>query len=362
MSNEEGRAIFLALLDKVDVVATNFRPRVMTGWGLGHEMLLATKPDLVVLSMTGFGGTGPDAEKPALAGLIEASSGFTALMRYEDGESPTDSGFSFGDMISGLYAAVSTLMALDRRDLTGRGEAIDLSCCEGPLPLMAAHLHRWALDGHRPSVKDEIVLGGRHVVVRTGDQARERWALVFVRPDQEGEAASILGTDPAAAVSQMRDAFVEEMRAKDFIAGPLADAEDLIFDAQLAERQVFQVVDRPSVGPLPYSTAFPVLRDGKPMGRRNLGPPPRLGEHSTEILADLLGMTASQCAGLEARQVTGTVPVGKKSFLRWPLRLDDLTSRGRVQPVDDAASRMAFHFNYQLTAASKTVAKKDQVP
>ncbi|MDB5470551.1 MAG: CoA transferase [Caulobacter sp.] len=359
MGSDEGRAIFVSLLDQVDVVATNFRPRVMTGWGLGPEALLARKPDLVVLSMSGFGGTGPDAEKPALAGLIEASSGFTALMRYEDDESPTDSGFSFGDMISGLYAAVATLMALDRRDRTGRGDAIDLSCCEGPLPLLAVQLHRWAREGKRPSVKDEIVAGGRHVVVRTGDADRERWAQVFVRPDQEETAAPTLGTDRSATVSQTRDAFVAEMRAKGFIAGPLADAEDLVFDPEFAARRLFQVVDRPSVGPLPYSTAFPVLRDGQPMGRQGLGPPPKLGEHSADIFAGLLGMTAARYADLDERHITGTAPLGKKSFLRWPLRLDDLAGRGRLQPVPGAAARMAGYFDYTLPEPEKE-ATKDQ--
>lgn len=347
MGSEEGRALFLGLLDKVDVVATNFRPRVMRGWGLGPDALLARKPNLVVLSMSGFGGKGPDAEKPALAGLIEASSGFTSLMRYDDEQSPTDAGFSFGDMISGLYAALSTLMALERRDRTGGGDAIDLSCCEAPLPLLAVQLHRWARDGKRPSVRDEIVAGGRHVVVRTiGEGTREQWAVVFVRPDQEAVGAPILGTDPSATVAASREVFISEMQSNGLVAAPLSDAEDLVFHPAFTERKLFQVVDRPSVGPLPYSTAFPVLRDGQPMARQDLGPPPALGIHSATIFAQLIGMTTEEYRDFEERHITGTVPVGRKSFLRWPLRLDDLAKRGRLLPVADAAEKLARHFHY----------------
>lgn len=363
MGAEEGRQIFVSLIDKVDVVATNFRPRVMKGWGLGPDVLLSKNPDLVVLSMSGFGGEGPDSEKPALAGLIEATSGFTSVMRYNDNESPTDSGFSFGDMISGLYAALSTLMALDRRDRTGRGEAIDLSCCEGPLALMAVQLHRWARTGKRPSVREEIVAGGRHVVVRTeGDSTPERWVLVFVRADQEDLAAPILGTgEPSCAVAQTQAEFVRAMRSKGFIAAPLTNAEELIFDPDFAARRVFQVVDRPSVGPLPYSSAFPVLIDGEPMARQDLGPPPQLGEHSAEIFAGLLGLTPEQYESLAERLVTGTAPVGKKSFLRWPLRLDDLERRLRILPVADAGEKLARYFNYQLPESAGQAMQKDQV-
>lgn len=364
MGSPEGREIFLSLLDKVDVVATNFRPRVMTRWGLGPDVLLARKPDLVVLAMSGFGGDGPDSEKPALAGLIEATSGFTSMMRYDDGESPVEVGFAFGDMISGLYATLSVLMALDRRDRDGKGEAIDLSCCEAPLPVLAVQLHQWARTGRRPSVRDEIVAGGRHVLVRTkGDVEPERWALVFVRPDQEVVATAILGSDrPDCSVARAQAGFVADMRAMGLAVAPLSNAEQLIFDPELEARGLFQVVDRPSTGPLPYASAFPALADGCPMGRRDLGPPPRLGEHAAAVLAELLDVTPSGYEDLVARDLTGTVPVGKqKSFMRWPIRLDELERRGRVRTADGAAEKLAEYFKYPLRKPPEKSIQKDEV-
>ncbi len=133
--------------------------------------------------------------------MIEASSGFTSVIRYADKESPADVGFSFGDMISGLNAALSVLMALDRRDLTGPRDAIDLSCCEAPLPLLAAQLQHYAKSGLRPSVKDDIIKGGRHILVRAGqDVDPESWVLAFVTPNQEDHAAAILGSTDAEVV------------------------------------------------------------------------------------------------------------------------------------------------------------------
>jgi crotonobetainyl-CoA:carnitine CoA-transferase CaiB-like acyl-CoA transferase len=354
MGSDEGREIFVRLIQNVDVVATNFRPRVMAKWGLGPARLLELNPKLVVLSMSGFGGTGPDSEKPALAGLIEASSGFTSIIRYADNESPTDVGFSFGDMISGLNAALSVLMALDRRDLTSRGDAIDLSCCEAPLPLLAAQLQAYANDGRRPSVKDDIIKGGRHILVHAQqDVDPESWVQAFVTPSQEDHITAILGPTDAEVVEYAgtRRQLERRLNAAGIIAAVLTNAEELVFSEQLNGRRVFQPVNRPSVGTLPYSTAFPALINGRPIARRDLGPPPRLGAHSAEVFGALLGMTKSEYEGLVERQVSGEVPIGKpQNFLRWPIKLDDLVRRGRVRPVQDAAERMARAFEYQLMA------------
>jgi succinyl-CoA--D-citramalate CoA-transferase len=363
MATPKGREILVSLLDHFDVIATNFTPRVMAGWGLGPDKLLAMKPGLVVLSMSGFGGAGPDSEKPALAGLIEASSGFTSMVRYADDEPPSDIGFSFGDMVSGLYAALSTLIALDRRDRTGKGDAIDLSCSEAPLPYLAVQLHEWARTGKPPSVEREIVSGGRHVLIRTeGDDTPERWVLAFVRPAQEAAFTELAGEGQGPlTVRGRQEDLVADLRGRGVVASPLANAEELIFSPELKARRLFEVVNRPTVGPLPHSRAVPVLCNGAPIGRRRLDPPPRLGEHSRQIFTELLGMSEDQYRALEEELITGETPTGNlPSALRRPVRLDELERRGRVRSAPDAAARLAGTFGYTLPSEAVTQQEQEK--
>jgi hypothetical protein len=226
---------------------------------------------------------------------------------------------------------------------------------------MAVQLNRWARTGQRPSVRDEIVRGGRHVMVRTtADAEPQSWVLVFVAEDQEAAAEDLPGA--CCAVETTRAAFLEDVHSRGLVAAPLRTAEEILFDPDLNRRQLYQVVNRPSVGPLPYASAAPVLLDGQPLARRDLSPPARLGEHTAEILADLLGVSPAQYQELVERHITGEAPVGKqKSFLRWPLRMDELERRGRVRSDPAAAEKLARHFNYRLAEPTGTELKKDEL-
>lgn len=357
LTSDEGRAVLVDLIGQCDVIASNFTPRVMRGWGLSPEQLLEINPRIVALAMSGFGGTGPDAERPALAGLIEASSGFTSIVRYSDTERPADIGFSFGDMVSGLYAALSVLIALERRDRTGQGDGIDFSCAEAPLPFLVAQLHDWARTQAKPSVATEIVAGGRHIIMRASDgDAPERWAIVFVEDGADERLAETLGADiPATSepgswidVAVPRDALVARLRDAGYAAAALVTSEDLIFDPELRAREVFTTATRRSVGTLPHSRAFPVLRNGAPVGVP-LNGAPGLGDDNDEILGGLAGLDAATIAEWQTRGLIGTAPVAiVPKMLTMPVPLGELERRGRVKRAPDAAQRLADAFGYDL--------------
>lgn len=357
LTTVEGKAILVEMIGQVDVIASNFTPRVMRNWGLAPEQLLAINPRIVALAMSGFGGSGPDSERPALAGLIEASSGFTSIVRYGDDEGPTDIGFSFGDMVSGLYAALSILIALDRRDATGAGDGIDLSCAEAPLPFLISQLTDWAATGGPPSVESEVVGGGRHLVFRAvdGDEP-ERWVIVFATPDDEaalraelGEATVDAAIDSGCArIDTPRDALVERLRGLGLAAAPLANAEDILFDDELRARAVFTVVTRQSVGPLPHSRAFAALRNGSPIAVDPI-PAPGLGEHNAEILSKWGGLGAPAIDDLAARGGIGTEPTAiVPKMLTMPVPLGQLAKRRRLKPVPGAAQKLADSFGYPI--------------
>ena len=129
LSTPEGVGIFKGLLPHVDFVAENFSPRVMGNLGLDYETLCTIKPDLVMASLSAYGGIGPWTHVPGIGGTIEPSSGMSALLGYE-GERPQNSGQMYPDPVAGICGFAAIVTALLHRDRTGVGQFIDLSMQE----------------------------------------------------------------------------------------------------------------------------------------------------------------------------------------------------------------------------------------
>jgi crotonobetainyl-CoA:carnitine CoA-transferase CaiB-like acyl-CoA transferase len=129
-----GAEIFRRLAASADVVVENFRPGTLERWGVGPEELRAANPGLVLVRLTGFGQTGPYAQRPGFGTLAEAMSGFAAMTGPSDGP-PTLPSFGLADSICGIAASSGALMALRHRDRTGEGQVVDLSILE---PIMTA--------------------------------------------------------------------------------------------------------------------------------------------------------------------------------------------------------------------------------
>ena len=114
LSRPEGRDIFKRLVPFADLVAENFSPRVMGNLGLAYEDLKAIRPDVILLSMSAYGATGPYANIPGIGGTIEPMAGMLALLGYEDGP-PLNSGLMYPDPVAGYYGAAAVLIALHHR-------------------------------------------------------------------------------------------------------------------------------------------------------------------------------------------------------------------------------------------------------
>jgi len=139
MSYPEAREIALRLTAISDVVTENFSPRVMLNWGLDYKRLKEVRADLIMVSMSGMGQTGPWKDFVAFGPTIQALSGITYLTSFSK-DSPTGLGYSYADHIAGLYAVFAVLAALEYRDRTGRGQYIDLSEYEAMCTLMGPAL------------------------------------------------------------------------------------------------------------------------------------------------------------------------------------------------------------------------------
>jgi crotonobetainyl-CoA:carnitine CoA-transferase CaiB-like acyl-CoA transferase len=159
LSQPEGLAIFKDLVPFADVVAENFTPRVMRNLGLDYESLARIRPDVILLSMSAYGATGPYANVPGIGGTIEPMAGMSALLGYEDGP-PLNSGMMYPDPVAGYFGTAAVLTALHVRERTGKGQHIDLSMHETNMTFIADALMDYSAN-HRVRPR----LGNKHPTI-----------------------------------------------------------------------------------------------------------------------------------------------------------------------------------------------------
>lgn len=339
MTHADGHDLFVRLVRDADVVMANFTPRVLREWRLEPHQLIDLNPRLVVLMMTGFGMTGPKSEYPALAGTMEAASGFSSFIRTDDDQPPGALGFNFGDMVSGVYGAAAVLFALHRQRSTGESQIIDLACAEAPIAFLAGQILDYATTGRPPSTSSDPFHAGGHVLVKAGERpGRQSWVLAYlpgVTPDA-AERVELGSLEPAPSRGWMRSPLLRrellaELESQQVLAVPLSDAEDLWYANGLRDRDLFIFATRHGVPTMPHPRALPLLWDGKALGPR-LRPVPLLGEHNWEVLGEGLDLPADHFALLEQRAVIGTRPLGKlpRTF-QVPLALDHLEQLGLLR-------------------------------
>ena len=185
MHYSEARQIFLRLVKMSDVVVENFSPRVMSNWGLSYEELKRVNPKIIMVSISGFGHTGPLRDFIAFAPTLQAYSGLTDLTSFER-NNPLGLGFPYADIVAALYATLMMLTSLEAREKTGQGEYIDLSEFEtlcttmGPTLLDIAVNQKEVL--HRGN-KADYIPAAPHGVYRC--LGVDRWCVIAVFHEEE---------------------------------------------------------------------------------------------------------------------------------------------------------------------------------
>jgi crotonobetainyl-CoA:carnitine CoA-transferase CaiB-like acyl-CoA transferase len=288
MKQPESVDLVLRLVSVADVVIENYGPDVLERWGIGYEKLAAVNPRIVMLSQTGFGhGGGPRSHYLAYGATIFSFVGLTKWWGRPGGHGTH---FDFPAMAHGLFAVLAALAARDR---TGQGTHIDQAQIEVAGAIMGPVLLDAVVNGREPG--DEPPPG---LVVRCrGD---DRWlavepedaddwarlAQVVGAPDPGDRAAvgEAVGTWAAALTPQQAMRMLQRVG---LAAGAVQDAEDVTRDPQHRERHFLQEMDHPDLGVAEYaSPPYRLAKTPATIRRRT----PRLGEHSTGILTDWLGM------------------------------------------------------------------------
>ena len=318
LKTEEGRALVKELLLSADIVIENFRPGVMEGWGLDPETLRKQNPDLIYARISGYGQTGPYANKPGFASACEGISGFRYLNGYPD-EAPVRPNLSLGDSISGLHAVIGIMMALHARNKKGgQGQVVDVALYESMFNLLEAVIPEYhgadivrqpsgtTVTGIVPTntyrCKDDkfLVIGGN------GDSIFSRLMTAVGRDD--------MADDPSMATNAGRvlcEAKIDQVlsewcsqhsldQALDILeqqrvpCGPVYDAADMMNDPHFNARGLFEQVEV-NGEPLKIPAILPKL-DDTPGATEWAGS--ELGAHTDEVLK-ILGMTVDQIEELK---------------------------------------------------------------
>jgi crotonobetainyl-CoA:carnitine CoA-transferase CaiB-like acyl-CoA transferase len=318
LKTEEGRALVKELLLSADIVIENFRPGVMEGWGLDPETLRKQNPDLIYARISGYGQTGPYANKPGFASACEGISGFRYLNGYPD-EAPVRPNLSLGDSVSGLHAVIGIMMALHARNKKGgQGQVVDVALYESMFNLLEAVIPEYhgadivrqpsgtTVTGIVPTntyrCKDDkfLVIGGN------GDSIFSRLMTAVGRDD--------MADDPSMATNAGRvlcEAKIDQVlsewcsqhsldQALDILeqqrvpCGPVYDAADMMNDPHFNARGLFEQVEV-NGEPLKIPAILPKL-DDTPGATEWAGS--ELGAHTDEVLK-ILGMTVDQIEELK---------------------------------------------------------------
>ncbi len=319
LAKPEGAALIRKLAEQADVVVENFKLGGLKRYGLDYESLAAINPKLIYCSITGFGQTGPYANLPGYDFVAQAMGGMMSITGDPDGP-PTKPGVALADVSTGMYAAVSVLMALRHAERTGRGQYIDCSLLDTQIAMLANQGLSYLVSGKspgrmgnwHPTVVPYGVFNGKDgpIVVAVGND--RQFALlcdVLGAPDLAKDPR--YGTNSNRVLNRIAlestlQGFIGQHDVSDLVkaltsrgvpSGPVNSLEQTFTDPFVEARGVVHRFTREDGAPIP-SVAFAGKLSETPA--RFVRPPPRLGEHTGAGLADWLGLSKAELAALES--------------------------------------------------------------
>ena len=321
----KGRELFLDLVERSDIIVENFRPGTLEKWGLGYDVLRERNRGIILVRVSGYGQTGPEAGKAGYASVAEAASGLRHLNGFPGGPPPRLA-LSLGDSLAGMFAVQGALAALYRRTITGEGQVVDAALTESCLAIQESTIPDFdvggvvrgpsgtRLEGIAPSNIYRTADGSWVVIAANQDTVfrrlctamgraelatDDRFANHVARGRSQDELDKIIGDwasqrQPGDIISTLSEAGV--------ISGPINTVAEVVEDPQLRARGMIadhwdERVERNVKGP----GVVPVLSE-TPGTIRNAGPA-RPGQHNDQVYIGLLGKTAAELDALRAEEV-----------------------------------------------------------
>jgi len=320
-----GRELFLDLAERSDIIVENFRPGTLEKWNLGYDVLRERNPGIVLVRVSGYGQTGPDAGKAGYASVAEAVSGLRHMNGFPGGPPPRLA-LSLGDTLAGMFAAQGALAALYRRTVTGEGQVVDVALTEACLAVQESTIPDYdaggvirgpsgtRLEGIAPSNIYRTADGSWVVIAANQDTVFRRLCEVMEQPElatderfidhvargrNQDDIDAIIGE---WAAQRQPDDIIDTLSAAGVIAGPINTVADVVRDPQFQARgMLIDHYDEAAGRSVLGGGVVPVL-SATPGGVRNAGPA-RPGQHNDEVYGQLLGLVPEELAELTEQGV-----------------------------------------------------------
>lgn len=320
--SDEGAELLRKLAAKVDVVVENFRPKTLAKYGLDYDSLKLANPGLIYCSVSGFGQAGPYASRSGYDFLMQAMSGLMSVTGDPDG-APMRVGVPIADILAGKDAVIGILLALRERDKTGRGQSIDISLFDSQVAAMANTFTAWFNGGFEmPRTGNDHPSASPYGVYRTSDGylliatfnnrefirlagavGRPEWAdnasynsmgaRVANRHELAAELTKILEQHP-------REYWITLLNDAGVSCGPINRMSDLQSDPHFCARDMVVSLPHAISGTVMVSSS--PIRCSDSVAEYRLGPPV-IGQHTAEVLHEMLCLDEGAVSGLAARGV-----------------------------------------------------------
>jgi formyl-CoA transferase len=321
----KGRELFLDLVDRSDIIVENFRPGTMEKWNLGYDVLRKRNRGIILVRVSGYGQTGPEAHKAGYASVAEAASGLRHMNGFPGGPPPRLA-LSLGDSLAGMFAVQGALAALYRRTVTGDGQIVDAALTESCLAIQESTIPDYdvggvvrgpsgtRLEGIAPSNIYPTADGSWVVIAANQDTVFRRLCAAMGQPELATDERfvdhvnrgrhqdEIDGIIAAWAAARQPADIIATLGAAGVISGPINTVAEVVDDPQLVSRGMIadhydERIGRNVKGP----GVVPVLSE-TPGTIRSAGSA-RPGQHNDEIYGELLGRTAEDLQTLRAEGV-----------------------------------------------------------
>jgi benzylsuccinate CoA-transferase BbsF subunit len=326
LKTEEGVRLAQELIARSDVVMNNYSPGVLERLGLGYQQLRQLRPDIILVSMPSVGETGPLRDILAYAPIIQALSGLMSLVGYHEDEPLVgELQAPWSDVVAALHAALAAVAALRHRNLTGKGQFIEVAQLEATTSMLGEAILGYQMTGRaaQPQGNYDPDFAPHNNYPCAGE---DKWVSIAVRTEEEWRAFCRALSNPqwtrhprfadkSSRLQHVQEldrqvrSWTEQHSAQEITellqqhgvaAMPVMNIEDQFADPHLQERQAYVDIEHPQVG-VEWLYGMSWLLSGTP--GRVRAPAPQLGQHNEYVLRHLLGLPAPELERLQAAQV-----------------------------------------------------------
>ena len=327
LKHPQGKELFFRLVEKCDVVLENYRVGALKRLGIDYAEAKKRNPGIIYASISGFGQDGPYRDRAALDLILQSESGMVSVTG-DEGSSGTRAGVSIADMTAGMYAAYGVMLALRMKEKTGEGQELDVSMLEGQLALLSTMISAYCADGKVPKPTGNtyaalVPYQTFHTKTRdlaiaiAGDKLWKKLCPAIGCPeltdDPRFSRALERNKHRTTLLPMLQKVFMirpyEEweplLLKNDIPVGAINDLSQVVEHPQVKARNALVEVEHPKAGKIRVIRS-PVRLSKAPFAVRS--PAPMLGQHTQDVLREVLGMSAKEIAALEATGALGAKP------------------------------------------------------